>query len=299
MKILNMGSLNYDYVYSVKYILKPGETLLSKGMETFCGGKGLNQSVAIARAGEKVYHAGLIGTDGDSLLLTCCDNNIDTSFIKTVEGKSGHTIIQVDEEGQNCILLYGGSNQSFTKEYIDSVLRSFEKGDFILLQNEVNHLNYIIDRAYEKGLKIALNPSPFNQHIHECDLTKVSLFLLNEIEGEQITGKQKPEEILDVMAKQYKEAQIVLTLGSQGVLYRDKTTQISHGVYKVKAIDTTAAGDTFTGYFLYAMLHGLPIKEALTLSSKASAIAVSRAGATSSIPYMTEVMNTDLVLNNN
>lgn len=296
MKILNMGSLNYDYVYSVSHILEPGETLLSKRMETFCGGKGLNQSVALARAGEKVYHAGLIGTDGDYLLMTCCDNGIDTSFIKSIEGKSGHTIIQVDEEGQNCILLYGGSNQSFSKEYIDSVLRSFDKGDFILLQNEVNHLDYIIDRAYEKGLRIALNPSPFNQLIYTCDLTKVSVFLLNEIEGGQITGKQKSEDILEVMAERYREAQIVLTLGAEGVAYRDKTVQASHGVYKVKVVDTTAAGDTFTGYFLHAMLHEMPVKEALELSSKASAIAVSRAGATSSIPYITEVLNADLIL---
>ena len=106
MKILNMGSLNYDYVYSVSHILKPGETISSKKMETFCGGKGLNQSVALARAGEKVYHAGMVGADGELLLKTCKDNQIDTEFIKMIEGKSGHTIIQVDENGQNCILLY-------------------------------------------------------------------------------------------------------------------------------------------------------------------------------------------------
>ncbi|MDD3172297.1 MAG: ribokinase [Herbinix sp.] len=298
MKILNMGSLNYDYVYSVNHIVKPGETILSKKMEIFCGGKGLNQSVALARAGEKVYHAGMIGMDGDFLLKTCSDNKIDISFIKTIEGKSGHTIIQVDDDGQNCILLYGGSNQSFTTDFIDGVLDSFDKGDWILLQNEVNHLNYIIDLAYDKGIKIALNPSPFNQSIKECDLTKVSLFLLNEIEGEQITGKSDTKEILKVMAEQYKEAQIVLTLGSEGVIYKDKTTQCTHGVYKVNVVDTTAAGDTFTGYFICAMLHGRPIMEVLELSSKASAIAVSRAGATTSIPYWNEVENAELELRN-
>jgi len=221
MKLLNMGSLNYDYVYRVSHIVKPGETILSKGMEIFCGGKGLNQSVALARAGERVYHAGLVGMDGDLLLETCKENQIDTSYIKKVEGKSGHTMIQVDENGQNCILLYGGSNQAFTKEYIGDVLDSFDKGDWILLQNEVNHLGYIIDQAYEKGLRIALNPSPFNRAIYECDLSKVSLFLLNEIEGEQITGKSDKKEILDTLEKRYPEAEIILTLGSVTGWYTD------------------------------------------------------------------------------
>lgn len=296
MKILNMGSLNYDYVYSVSHIVKPGETILSRNMETFCGGKGLNQSVALARAGEKVYHAGLIGADGDLLKKICCENNIDTSFIKMIGGKSGHTIIQVDESGQNCILLYGGSNQSFTKDYIDRVLEAFDEDDWILLQNEVNHLDYIIETAYEKGLQIALNPSPYNERVEECDLSKVSLFLLNEIEGEQITGKSDQNEILDAMAERFSDAHILLTLGSEGVIYRDKTTQCSHGIYLVDAVDTTAAGDTFTGYFIYAVLHEMPIPEALGLSSKASAIAVSRAGAVASIPYMNEVVSAKLEL---
>ncbi len=292
MKILNIGSLNYDYVYTVHHIVNPGETILTTKMETFCGGKGLNQSVALARAGEKVFHAGMIGIEGELLLNTCKENNIDITYIKPLNEKCGHTIIQVDENGQNCILLYGGSNRSLTEEYVDSVLKCFEKGDWILLQNEVNLLSYIIDKAYEIGIKIALNPSPFNSALNECDLSKVSLFLLNEIEGEQITGKSKTNEILDTMIAKFKEAQIVLTLGSQGVIYRDKTLECSHDIYRVPVVDTTAAGDTFTGYFIYAILHKLSISDALELSSKASAIAVSRPGATASIPYMSEVRDT-------
>lgn len=296
MKILNIGSLNYDYVYSVDHIVNPGETISSIKMETFCGGKGLNQSLALARAGEKVYHAGMVGSDGDLLLNICRENNIDISYIKSMDGKSGHTIIQVDANGQNCILLYGGSNQSLTKEYVDSVLDSFDPGDWILLQNEVNLLSYIINKAHEKGLQIALNPSPFNKAVEECDLSKVSLFLLNEIEGAQLTGKIKINEILDVLSERYKEAKVVITLGSEGVIYRDKTTECSQGIYKVDVADTTAAGDTFTGYFIYSIIHNLTIKESLELSSKASALAVSRPGATASIPYMKEVLETDFVL---
>lgn len=294
MKILNIGSLNYDYVYSVNHIVKPGETLSSTKMETFCGGKGLNQSVALARAGEKVYHAGMVGQEGGQLLTTCLENGIDVSYMKEIEGKSGHTIIQVDENAQNCILLYGGSNRSLTKEYVDGVLACFEKGDWILLQNEVNLLAYIIEKAHEKGLKIALNPSPYDQAVKECDLSKVTLFLLNEVEGEQITGEADTNEILDNMMERYPEAKVVLTLGSEGVVYRDKTMKKTHGIYKVNAVDTTAAGDTFTGYFVHALIHDLTIEEALELSSKASAIAVSRPGATASIPFLDEVQTAEL-----
>lgn len=292
MKILNLGSLNYDFVYYVNHIVKPGETEAASKVETFAGGKGLNQSIALARAGSMVYHAGMLGTDGGMLLDICRENNIDTSYIKTVEGKSGHAIIQVDEKGQNSILLYGGANRSLTKEYINEVLNFLDKGDWLLLQNEVNLLSYIIDEAYSKGIKISLNPSPFNNAIKECDLSKVNLFLMNEIEGTQITGESEPKEILDAMIKQYKDAEIVLTLGEQGVVYRDYKTEAVHGIYKVKPVDTTAAGDTFTGYFMHSITNNLPIEEALDLASKASAIAVSKAGATNSIPCMEEVLGT-------
>lgn len=296
MKILNFGSLNYDYVYAVNHIVNPGETILSGEMQTFCGGKGLNQSVALARAGEKVYHAGMVGSEGDLLLNTCKNNEIDISFIKSIEGKSGHTIIQVDENGQNCILLYGGSNQSMTKEFIDQVIDQFDSDDWLVLQNEVNLLWYIIDKAYEKGIKIALNPSPYNSQMERCDLSKISLFLLNEIEGEQLTGKNDINEILQIMSELYSNAQIVLTLGSEGVIYKDKNSKYAHGSYKVEVADTTAAGDTFTGYFIHGIIRKLSIPETLELASKAAAIAVSRHGATTSIPYLKEVTEIQLCL---
>ncbi|HHX61595.1 MAG TPA: ribokinase [Epulopiscium sp.] len=295
MKILNIGSLNYDHVYSVHHIVKPGETIASTNLALFPGGKGLNQSIALARAGAKVYHAGMVGSDGEDLLELCKQNNIDVSYIKTIEGQSGHTIIQVDESGQNCILLYGGSNRRLTKDYINEVLNEFEAGDWLLLQNEVSFLDYIIDQAHEKGLKIALNPSPFDQAVTKCDLSKVSLFLINEIEGNQITGKLKAKDILDSMMKDYKDCQIVLTLGAKGAIYRDQDKEYSHGIYDVNVVDTTAAGDTFTGYFIQSLLENATAKEGLELASKASAIAVSRAGAAASIPYMKEVLDANLI----
>lgn len=289
MKILNFGSLNYDYVYSVDHIVKPGETAASQGMEIFCGGKGLNQSIALARAGASVSHAGMVGEDGGRLLALCRTNGIDASLVRTVPGKSGHTIIQLDKDGQNCILLYGGSNQSITVEYIEEVLSGFAAGDIILLQNEINGIHTVIDLAYAKQMRIVLNPSPFDENIAKCDLSKVSVFFINEIEGFQITGEQAPDRILDKLESRFPSAVTVLTLGREGAICLDHGSRLRQPIFPAPRVDTTGAGDTFTGFFLAEILRGGSIKEAMRLASQASAIAVSRKGAAVSIPAIQEV----------
>lgn len=294
MKVLNFGSLNYDYVYKVDHMITSGETMDSFGMETHFGGKGLNQSIALSRAGVPVQHAGMVGEDGQAFLDLCERSGVDASLVRTVPGKSGHTIIQLDKNAQNSILLYGGSNRLITKEYVDEVFSGFGEGDIVLLQNEVNEMPYIIDTAYAKGMRIVLNPSPFNDALLACDMKKVSVFLLNEIEGGQISGETDPEKILDKMMEKFPEAQVVLTLGSEGVIYRDKHETCKQGIFKVKPVDTTAAGDTFTGYFIASMVKNLPIAEALRVCAKASAIAVSRMGAADSVPTVAEVESSEL-----
>lgn len=291
MKVLNFGSLNIDYVYQVESILIPGETQASKDRQIFCGGKGLNQSIALAKAGIPVYHAGMIGDGGEILLETCRENGVNTEFIRKIPGPCGHTVIQVDKDGQNCILLFGGANRSITYEFVDEVLEHFDRGDIILLQNEINELDYIIDRAYEKGMMIILNPSPYDDNLKSCDLSKVSLFLVNEIEGYQITGEKEPDKILAAVKSRYPSAKIVLTLGGDGSVYQDETGVYHQGIFKVKAVDTTAAGDTFTGYFISSIIDGMPVQEGLRMAAKASAIAVSRPGATASIPLRQEVLD--------
>lgn len=289
MKVLTIGSMNIDYVYSVDHIVQPGETQTTGGMNTFLGGKGINQSMALAKAGAEVYHCGFIGSDGDMFIEACAEYGVNSKFIKKIEGKTGHTIIQVDKNAQNCILLYGGANQKLTESFVDEVISNFESGDILLLQNEVNLLPYIIDKAYEKGMQIALNPSPFNEKMNECDLKKISIFLLNEIEGEQITGEKNPDTILDKLQQLYPEAKIVLTLGKDGAVYAHKGERYVQPIFKVNAVDTTAAGDTFTGYFLAGLIDGMEIPDILKMSAKASSIAVTRNGAVQSIPFRKEV----------
>ena len=291
MKILNIGSLNIDYVYDVDHIILPGETEATGGRNTFLGGKGMNQSIALAKAGADVYHAGLIGESGEMFLEACHKYGVNDDYIKKVDGPSGHTIIQIDKNAQNSILLFGGANQKFTKEYIDEVLGNFDKGDYLLLQNEVNLLSYMVDEAYKKGMIIALNPSPYNEKLNDVDFKKISLFLLNEVEGEQITGHKEPEKILNSMIEMFSGVKIVLTLGKDGAIYTDGENVYHQPIFKVNAVDTTAAGDTFTGYFLTGMMEGKDIAEVLKISAKASSIAVTRKGAVQSIPIKDEVLN--------
>ena len=288
-KVLNFGSLNVDYVYSVDHMVKEGETLSCQEMNIFCGGKGLNQSIALAKAGVTVYHAGFIGEDGGILLEALQENGVHTDFVRSLSGRGGHTMIQVDKNGQNSILVYGGTNRKYTKEFIDEVLEHFEAGDILMLQNEVNLVSYMIERAWEKGMKVVMNPSPYDEAVNACDFSKISMFLINEVEGAQMTGETDPERILEKLCRDYPKAKIVLTLGEKGSVYQNGEIQYRQEIFSVETIDTTAAGDTFTGYFISSVIDGLSVPEGLRLAAKASSIAVSRKGAADSIPFREEV----------
>ena len=289
VRILNFGSLNYDFVYTVEHIVQSGETASADKIETFCGGKGLNQSVALARAGAEVFHAGLVGEDGGALLDMLRGCGVDCTAVRNLPGKSGHAVIQLDARGQNAIFLYGGSNRCVTEAFIDEVLSDFGASDLLLLQNEINGVDLLIEKAYQKGLKIAFNPSPFDEAVKSCDLNKISILFVNEIEGWQISGQKNPDGILDYFAAHYKSTAVVLTLGQDGVCYADREKRLRHPIYPVKVADTTGAGDTFTGFFLTALTGGETVEQALDIASRASAIAVSRKGAAPSIPTMQQV----------
>lgn len=290
MKFLNFGSLNLDFVYDVEHFVRPGETISSAALNTFSGGKGLNQSVALSRAGAQTYHGGCIGKDGQVLLDGLRAAGADVSFVRVLKScRTGHAIIQVDPSGQNCILLFGGTNQAVTDVQIEETLSRFGAGDFLLLQNEINGLEQLMEKAAEKGIRIAFNPSPIDGKISQLPLEKVEFFLLNEIEGAALGGGNRPEEILEGLKKRYPKAKIVLTLGKEGALYFDGEKTFFQPIFPVKVMDTTAAGDTFTGYFLEAVSRGLPGDVCLKRAAAASAIAVSRKGASPSIPDGAEV----------
>lgn len=295
MKILSFGSLNIDYVYSVPHFVKKGETLSAKELNVYTGGKGLNQSIALARAGVETYQAGAIGTDGMFLLEQLKEAGVKTDLVKILDDvRTGNAIIQNDDEGDNCIVLFGGANQAITKEQVDEVFKDFTNEDCLLIQNEINELSYIVEKAKEEGMKIILNPSPMNEKIMKLPLDQIDYFILNEIEAMQILEMDKPEEIdgkyiASLLHERFKDATIVLTLGSEGSVCISDDEYVEQSIYKVKAIDTTAAGDTYTGYFIAGILNGKTIKESMDIASKASAIAVTRQGAAPSIPVLEAV----------
>ena len=297
MKVLCFGSLNIDYTYKVPHFVKKGETLASERLQVFGGGKGLNQSVALAKAGTEVYHAGSIGQDGLFLLDMLQDAGANTDFVKILDTvRTGNAIIQNDKSGDNCIILYGGANQAITREQVDEVMSHFESGDYLVLQNEINELGYIVEKAHEKGMIIVLNPSPMNEKILALPLDVINYFILNEVEAAQILGKEDKgeeswEQIADDLLKKFPQATIVLTMGSEGSVFKNQKETVCQSLYKVQAVDTTAAGDTFSGYFIGGILGGLSAKEAMDQASKASAIAVTRKGAAPSIPLLAEVQN--------
>ena len=294
-RILNFGSLNIDHVYSVPRFLQPGETLSASAYEVFPGGKGLNQSIALARAGAGVWHAGRIGAEGVWLRDMLEAAGVHTEYVLPCEEKTGHTVIQIDRGGQNCILLYAGANGAITPEFVRQVMSGFSAGDLLVLQNEINLTGEIMNAAAEKGMQIALNPSPMTPSLLECPLEKVTWFLLNEVEGEQMTGETEPEKIASALLRRYPKSRIVLTLGQRGVWYQSESECCSHGIFHVPVVDTTAAGDTFTGFFLSSAASGVPVGTALRIASAASAIAVSRKGAAVSIPTMDEVRSSGLL----
>ncbi len=290
MKVYSLGSLNIDYTYSVDNFVKGGETISASSMQKNIGGKGLNQSLAMARAGLSVCHAGAIGQDGLFLSDMLRDSGVDVSFLSVREDlPTGHAVIQVSPEGQNSIIVYGGANATISEREIEHVLSHFSEGDIIVLQNEIAHIEYIIERAAARGMRIFFNPSPFNASLLSLPFDKMDTLIINEVEGAAISGEKAPPLIAAYFKKNYPKLHVILTLGAEGSVYIDAEHEVYCPAFKVDAVDTTSAGDTFTGYYISATVRGKSIEGALRLASAASALGVSRHGAAVSIPYADEV----------
>lgn len=288
-RILNFGSLNIDHVYSVPHIVKPGETISAAGFQDFPGGKGLNQSVAMARAGAMVYHAGKIGCDGEFLKKILTDNGVDCRWLRNSRGPNGSAIIQKDTNGQNAIICYAGSNGEISKTEIDEVLADFQRGDILVSQNEISNVLYLLEAAGKKGMRIAFNPSPADDTVFNMDLSMVTWLIINETEGYDLTGEEEPERIIEKLLLKYPDMEVILTLGEEGSVYGKDGVFLRQEAYRFEVKDTTAAGDTFLGYFLGTYEQEGDVKNALDMAARAAGIAVSREGAVPSIPGVEEV----------
>ena len=291
MKIINFGSLNIDHVYHVDHTVRPEETVRAKKTSFFPGGKGLNQSIAIARSGADVYHAGCVGMNDGMYLLNILDKNgVNTSLVRKKEIPTGSAIIQVTPEGTKSIIVCGGANQTITPDQIEYTVAQIRKGDILLLQNEINSIDVIIEKALAMGARVALDPAPFTKDLKNLPLDKLSYIFFNRFEAAQFTGESPMdvEALIPAIRRTFPNANALLTMGTKGAMLITKDDAIYQPIYDVPVRDRTAAGDAFIGFYLGTTINGASPKDALMMAAKAASLCVSRAGAASSIPMIEE-----------
>ena len=292
MKILVYGALNIDLIYSVDHIVIPGETIRASALEKSAGGKGANQAAAAAKAGAEVYLAGRIGTEGGFLLSMLEPCGVNVAHVAQGPGATGQALIQLDKNGQNAIVYYAGENGEITASDAEKVIAAFGKGDMISLQNELPCIPEMMKAAAKRGMSICYNPSPWDEKIRNFPLELVDIFIVNEIEGPILANlpPQTPvDKVLAVLTNRFPGKEIILTAGKDGAYYGRDAEREKGDIIDLPVVDTTGAGDTFTGYYLAARMKNYPVSEALNFACKAASIAVSIKGALGSIPWGKEV----------
>ena len=292
MKVLVYGSLNIDLIYSVDHIVAPGETTSSLSLKRSAGGKGANQAAALAKAGMPVFMAGKIGKDGLFLTKLLRSYGVDTQNVLVYEGDSGHAIIQLDNHKQNAIVLHSGGNSAIASHEIETVLAQFDPGDLLVLQNEIACLGEIMEKAKKRGFTISFNPSPYTKNIERLPLELADMLFVNEIEGAALaeTALESPADaVMDKLTRRFPNAEIILTLGREGAWYARPGVKAKGTIIDMPVVDTTGAGDTFTGYFIAARCRNYSVEDSLNIACRAASIAVSRLGAMEAVPLASEI----------
>ncbi len=278
MTIYNLGSINIDHVYRVPHLPAPGETLTSTNFTSGLGGKGANQSIAIGRAGGDVRHIGAVGPEGGWAVEGLREAGVDVRAVATLDTPTGHAIINVDDGGENAIVLFPGANRALTEAMIDAALDGAGKGDWLILQNETNLGVYTAQAARAKGMRVAYSAAPFDADAVADILPHTDLLAVNEIEAAQLTKA----------LGQITVPMLLITKGDEGAVLK-ADTETSAPAFKVTPVDTTGAGDTFLGYLMSGLDAGDPATHALRHASAAAAIQVTRPGAAVAIPTADEV----------
>ncbi|WP_170786170.1 ribokinase [Ruegeria lacuscaerulensis] len=283
MTIWNLGSINADMIYDVPHLPGPGETLSANRLDRFLGGKGANMSVASARAGARIAHIGAVGFDGRWARDRLTEYGVDTRYIAQVDMPTGHAIIAVDSEGENNIILFQGSNHAISQDQLGQALSSASKGDLLVMQNETNMQVEAAKMGRELGLTVCYAAAPFQADSVQAVLPFLDFLILNAVEAEQLR-EATGQSVTDLQIEH-----VIVTLGAEGARYYHRGEVSDFPAHKVHAVDTTGAGDTFTGYVLAGMDRGMPMAQAITQANRAAALMVTRHGTADVIPDLKDV----------
>lgn len=287
MTIWNLGSINADFVYRVPHLPEPGETVPAASLDRGLGGKGANMSVAAARAGARVGHIGAIGPDGRWAVDRLTEYGVDTRWIREVADPTGHAIITVDDSGENAIVLFPGANRHIPESIVGLALAEAHPGDTLLMQNETNKQRFAAEIGSKLGLKIVYAAAPFSVAAITAILPHLDMLILNAVEMEQLHTATGLMPGPDMGVKT-----VLVTRGAEGCVLFDAANEFDPVTYparKVVPVDTTGAGDTFTGYVLAGLDRGMPMAQAIDLATRAAALMVTRKGTADVIPDLRDV----------
>ena len=277
MTIYNLGSINIDHIYLMPHLVMPGETLAASDYQAALGGKGANQSIAIARAGSNVIHGGMINIADEDWLDSMAEAGVDIRhIIRSDDMPTGHAIVAVDEgKGENQIILSPSANAAIPNDLIGDLLKEAQPSDWALAQNETNQTTYFLKQAKAKGLKICYSAAPFVAEVTAELLPIVDLLVVNEIEAKELS---------DHLGEDINVEHLIITKGADGADYFHQGSHHHIPAVPANAVDTTGAGDTYLGYVLAGLDQGMAILDAMKLAAKAAAFQVERHGASDAIP---------------
>lgn len=287
--IWNLGSINADNFYHLKHLPAAGETLQAARFHQGLGGKGANMSVAAARAAARVAHVGAVGADGKWAIDRLLEYGVDTPYIATVDAPTGHANIYVDAQGENNIVLLAGANADVSEQMIGRALSDASAGDMLLMQNETSGQVYAAKTAKALGLKVTYAAAPFSADAVNDVMAFVDLLILNAVEADQLERSQ------DMDLSQVPIDDIVVTLGAEGCQWvsNKQHSAVTLDAYPTHVVDTTGAGDTFTGYLVAALDRGMGMSAAIDLGLQAAALMVAREGTADVIPDLKEIQDHD------
>ncbi len=283
MTIFNLGSINADHVYRAPHLPGPGETLAVTSLQTGLGGKGANMSVAAARAGSHVAHIGAIGSDGLWARNRLLEYGVDTRHIVELDVPTGHAIINVEDAGENAITLFAGANQAISEDMVANVLSAGNAGDILVTQNETNAQAVAAEIGSKLGFRVCYAAAPFDANAVKAVLPYLDFLILNAVEAQQL------EKALGMPIEELDVADIIITLGSDGARWIGDGTDQHFDAIAVEPVDTTGAGDTYTGYVLAGLDRGLTMGQSISLAMRAAALMVTRMGTADVIPDLKEV----------